>query len=129
MAAEDVERFRRMRSQLSERRTLDRRLLADDAEWVNPADAVEPGTRRGADGFLQAIASVFEGWDSSVFEIERVIENGDDVIALGGLRTRSRTGLEVTNRHGEVWTFRDGKVVRMQWFQTHAETLEAAGVG
>jgi ketosteroid isomerase-like protein len=129
MAAEDVDRFRHMRSQLSERRTLDRELLADDAEWVNPDEAVEPGTRRGAEGFLRAIASVFEGWEESIFEIDRVVENGNDVIALGGLRTLSRTGLEVTNSHGEVWTFKDGKVVRMQWFQTHAETLQAAGIG
>src|SRR3954464_13394248 len=128
MPATDLERFRRMRSQLSEQRTLDREPLADDAEWVNPDDAVEPGRRRGADAFLRAIASVFEGWERSVFEIDRVIENGDDVIALGGLRTHSRTGLEVTGAHGEIWTFKDGKVIRMHWFQSHAETLAAAGL-
>jgi len=57
----NVERFKRMRSRLSERRTLDRDLLADDAEWVTPPDAAETGTRRGADAFLEAVASVFEG--------------------------------------------------------------------
>src|SRR5918992_3159921 len=119
----NVERFHRLRTQISERRTLDRELLADDAEWVNPDDAVEPGRRRGADAFLQAIASIFEGWEKSVFEIDRVIENGDDVIALGRLRTRGRTGLEASGAHGEIWTFQGGRVTRMQWFQSHAETL------
>jgi len=57
----NVERFKRMRRRLSERRTLDRDLLADDAEWVNPPDAAETGPRRGADAFLKAVASVFEG--------------------------------------------------------------------
>jgi uncharacterized protein len=129
MSESNVERFQRMRPQLSEHRTLDRELLADDAEWVNPDDAVEPGTRRGADSFLQAIASVFEGWEESVFEIERVIESGDDVIALGRLRTRGRAaGIEATAPHGEIWTFKDGKVRRLRWFQTHEETLAAAGV-
>jgi ketosteroid isomerase-like protein len=127
MSDENVELFRRLRSRLSEHHALDRELLADDAEWVNPHDAVEPGTRRGADGFLQAIASVFEGWEESVFDIDRVIATGDDVVALGTLRTRGRTGLEASGAHGEIWTFRNGRVTRMQWFQTHAETLATAG--
>jgi ketosteroid isomerase-like protein len=119
----NVERFCRLRPQM---RALGRELLADDAEWVNPDDAVESGTRRGADAFLQAVASVFEGWEESDFDIERVIESGDDVIALGDVRTRARNGLEVTAPHGEIWTFREGKVTRMEWFRTHAETLAAA---
>jgi ketosteroid isomerase-like protein len=124
-----LERFHELRRRLSEERKLDRGLLTDDAEWVNPDDAVEPGRRRGADSFLDAIASVFEGWEESVFDIERVIEQGDDVIALGKLRTRGRTtGLEATSPHGEIWTFRGGKVARMCWFNTHGETLAAAGL-
>jgi ketosteroid isomerase-like protein len=127
---DNVERFQALRRRLSEQRTLDRGLLTDDAEWVNPDDAVEPGTRRGADSFLEAVASVFEGWEESVFEIERVVEHGDDVVALGRLRTRGRSGLEATGTHGEIWTFDDtGKVARMRWFNTHAETLAAAGLG
>jgi ketosteroid isomerase-like protein len=127
---ENLKRFHELRQRLSERGELDRELLTDDAEWVNPDDAVEPGTRRGADSFLEAVASVFEGWQESVFEIERVIENGDDVIALGLLRTRGRaTGLAASGPHGEIWTFDDaGKVARMAWFNTYAETLASAGL-
>src|SRR5918992_552805 len=116
---DNVERFHELRRRLSEERALDRDLLADEAEWVNPGDAVEPGTRRGADSFLEAIASVFEGWEESIFDIERVVDRGEDVIALGELRTRGRaTGIESTNQHGEIWTFRNGKVARMSWFNT-----------
>jgi ketosteroid isomerase-like protein len=125
----NLERFEELRRRLSEERALDRELLAEDAEWHNPDDAVEPGRRRGADSFLEAVASVFEGWEESVFDIERVIERGDDVIALGQLRTRGRaTGIEATGPHGEIWTFEQEKVARMRWFNTHAETLAAAGV-
>jgi ketosteroid isomerase-like protein len=121
----NAELFQRIRPRLSE---LDRELLAEDAEWVNPPDAVETGTRRGADDFLRAIARVFEGWDESNFEIESVIENGDDVIALGALRTLAQAGLEVTGEHAEIWTIEDGKIARMCWFRTHEEALAAAGV-
>jgi ketosteroid isomerase-like protein len=129
VSQENVQRFHQLRRRLSEERQLSRDLLAEDVEWVNPDDAVEPGTRRGADSFLQAVTSVFEGWEESVFEIERVIDRGEDVIALGTLRTRGRaTGIEATVPHGEIWTFHAGKVARMCWFNTHAQTLAAAGL-
>jgi hypothetical protein len=35
--------------------------------------------------------------------------------------------MEVSAAHGQIWTFRDGRVARMQWFNTHREALEAAG--
>jgi len=125
----NLERFHELRRRLDEHHEVSRTLLTEDAEWVSPDDAVEPGTRRGADGFLKAVTSVFEGWAESIFEIERVIERGDDVIALGQLRTRGRvTGIESTLPHGEVWTFDAGRVARMRWFNTHAETLAAAGL-
>jgi ketosteroid isomerase-like protein len=125
----NLERFHELRRRLNERHEVSRALLTEDAEWVNPDDAVEPGTRRGADSFLEAVKSVFEGWGESIFEIERAIERGDDVIALGQLRTRGRaTGLEASSPHGEIWTFEADRVARMRWFNTHAETLAAAGL-
>ena len=104
-------------------------LLTEDVEWVNPPDAVEPGRRTGAAGFNDAIASIFEGWEESRFEPERVLERGDEVIALGELRVRGRSvGVEVRRPHGQIWTFRGGRVARMRWFSTHEETLAAAGL-
>ena len=54
--------------QLFNSRRLDPELLAEDAEWVNPHDAVEPGTRRGSDEFNRALASVFATWDDVRFD-------------------------------------------------------------
>jgi hypothetical protein len=36
--------------------------------------------------------------------------------------------MEVESPHGQIWSFRDGLVIRMRWFNTHRETLEFAGV-
>ena len=120
--------FHRMQRQWQERRRLPPELLTDDVEWVNPPDSVESGTRRGADGFNDAIASVYEGWEDSRFEPERVVARGDDVVALGELRARGRAvGLEVHREHGQIWTFRGGRLARMRWFNSHRETLDAAG--
>ena len=130
MPQENVDKLDRIFEHLFEGRRIGRELLADDAEWVNPRDAVEGGTRKGADAFNDAIESVFAAWDDVWFDTERVLENGDDqVVALGVLRGHIRgPGMEVESPHGQVWTFRDGRVARMEWFNTHAETLQHAGL-
>ena len=129
MATGNGERLGPILEQLFEGRTLSAEHLADDAEWVNPHDAIEPGTRRGAAGFNDAIRSVFTAWDEVRFERERVIETGDDVVVLGVLHGRVHgPGMEIDSPHGQIWTFRDGRVIRMQWFNTHDEALEAAGL-
>jgi len=125
----NVDRLRRIHQEFFDCRRVRPELLAADVEWVNPSDAVEPGRRRGADSFNEAIGSVFDAWDDAHFEIERLIDNGNEVVALGQVRGRGRAArIEVVRPHGEIWTFRDGKVIRMRWFHSHRETLEAASL-
>jgi ketosteroid isomerase-like protein len=129
MSGDNVERFHRLYREFYEHHGLGPDLLADDAEWINPPDAVEPGIRHGADSFNRAIRSIFDAWGEVRFEADRVIGDGDDVIAVGYVRGRGRgAGVEVRRPHGEIWTFREGKVVRLRWFHTHAETFEAADI-
>jgi ketosteroid isomerase-like protein len=129
MSEANVEKLSWVLEQLFDSRRIHPDLLTEDAEWVNPDDAVERGTRRGADNFNGAIASVFATWDDVHFDTERVIDNGDDVVVLGLMRGQLHaSGMEVESPHGEIWTFRDGRVARMRWFNTHRETLEAAGL-
>jgi ketosteroid isomerase-like protein len=128
MSRENVNSLRWILQELFGARRIRPELLAEDAEWVNPHDAVEPGTRRGADSFNAAISAVFDTWDDVRFDTERVIDRGDDIVALGRLCGRVHdAGMEVASAHGQIWTFRDGRVVRMRWFNSHRETLEAAG--
>jgi len=129
MSQDNVNSLRWILQQLFGVRRVRLELLAEDAEWVNPHDAVEHGTRRGADAFNAAIASVFAAWDDVRFDTERVIDNGDDVVALGLLHGRVHAvGMEIDSPHGQIWTFRGGRVVRMRWFNSHRETLEAVGL-
>ena len=115
--------------QLFEGRRLAPELLAEDAEWVNPSDAVEPGTRTGADEFNKAIASVFATWDDVHFDTDRVITTDEGAVVVGTLRGHLHdSGMEVSAAHGQVWTLREGQVTRMEWFNSHQAALEAAGV-
>lgn len=124
-----MERFRRIHEEWYGSRRLGPDLLAEDVEWVNPHDAVERGSRQGIDSFNEAISSVYDAWEEVRFETERVIDSGDEVVALGQVRGSGRgAGIEVERPHGEIWTFRDGRAIRMRWFHSHSETLEAAGL-
>ncbi len=41
---------------------------------------------------------------------------------------RGRDGMEVTARFTSLWTFRDGKIVRVTLYQERHEALEAVGL-
>ena len=126
MSEGNVEKTMLLLEQLFDAHRIDPELLAEDVEWVNPPEAVEPGTRRGTESFNQAVANVFATWDDVRFEIERVVDGGDDVVVLGQMHGHIHgPGMEVNSPHGEIWSFRDGRVTRMRWTNTHREALEA----
>jgi uncharacterized protein len=105
-------------------------LLHPDIEWVNPSNALEPGTRTG----LEAFASIIEELNDTIrdlrMDVERFIDAGDRVVVIATMRGHgSASGVEVERRHGSVWTIRDGKAVRFQWFHDPDEALEAVGLG
>jgi ketosteroid isomerase-like protein len=104
-------------------------LIAEDIEWVNDERAVEPGTRRGSKAFDDAADNVGGTLASVRIEFERFLDAGDQVVVIGVLQGTGRgSGLEVGRRQGYLWTIRDGKAVRFQWFNDPDEALAAAGL-
>ena len=104
-------------------------LMDPEIEYVNPAGAVEPGTRRGLAAFSSAVEKVFEGWESWQMEPEKFTAEGDQVAVVVSYRARGRgSGVEVEGRESALWTLRDGKVRRYAWFHRPEEALEAAGL-
>jgi ketosteroid isomerase-like protein len=62
-------------------------------------------------------------------DFDRFIDAGDQVVVIGTLQGKmAGSGAEIGHRQGYVWTIRDGKAVRFQWFNDPAEALAAAGV-
>ena len=124
MSKENVELVRRIHERWHRGESV-RGLVAEDLQYVNPAYAVEPGTRVGA----KAFGSVLDTYPDFVFHADRYIDAGDDdVVVLGRYKASGGlSGVEIEGDHGYVWTVKDGLAVRFQWFQSHAEALEAAG--
>jgi ketosteroid isomerase-like protein len=104
-------------------------LMDADIEYVNPAGAIEPGTRRGVAAFSRAVERVFEGWETWQAEPEEFTPVGDQVAVVLRYRASGRgSGLEVEGRESALWTLREGKVTRYAWFHEAADALEAAGL-
>ena len=104
-------------------------LLDPEVEWVNPEEAIEGGTRRGRGGWRSAVARLRDSFEQTEIVPRRFIEADDKVVALVDFRIRARgSGLETTQPQGHVWTIRDGKVARFEWFNQPRRALEAIGV-
>jgi ketosteroid isomerase-like protein len=73
----------------------------------------------------------FEAWRDLEFEVEDVLDAGDEVVALivnqrqWGRHTGIATDLPP---YAQVFTLRDGKLVRWRTFPVQAEALEAVGL-
>jgi ketosteroid isomerase-like protein len=104
-------------------------LMDPEIEYVNPAGAVEPGTRRGRAAFSRALEKVFEGWEIWQMEPEQFTTVKDQVAVVVRYRARGRgSGVEVEGQESALWTLRDGKVAGYAWFHEPADALEAAGL-
>ena len=104
-------------------------LLDPDIEWVNPSDALEPGTRTGIEVFTSIIEELNDTIGDLRMDVERFIDAGDRVVVIATMRGHgSASGVGIERRHGSVWTIRDGKAVRFQWFYEPDQALEAVGL-
>lgn len=103
-----------------------RDFIAEDVAYVNPSYAVEPGTRHGRASF-RAVRDIYEDF---MIQIEEILDaGGGDVLVLARYTASGRgSGIPLEGEHGYVWTVQDGQAVRFQWFQSHREAFEAAGM-
>jgi ketosteroid isomerase-like protein len=129
MSEENVEIVRRIYAAWTDGSPLDSGLLDSEIEWVNPHDAVETGTRSGLGEFGMAAEKLGDTFNELRVDFDRLIDAGERVVVIGTLRARGRgSGIETERQQGYVWTLRDGKAIRFQWFNEPQEALEAAGI-
>jgi ketosteroid isomerase-like protein len=103
-----------------------RDFIAEDVEYVNPPDAVEPGVRYGRKSF----AAIRGSYDDVVVEpLDFIDAPNDEVVVVARVTGRGRgSGFPVEWLHGYVWTVRDGLAVRFRWFNRPDEAMAVAGL-
>ena len=80
----------------------------------------------GSEGWVRFWAGWFESWEGDEWEISNLEQIGDDVVIDGPNRARGRESkvpAEWTNT--QVWTVRQGKVVRVVGYEIREEALAA----
>ena len=106
-------------------------LLDPEVEWVWAPEyrrLVGDRVYQGPEGVETATREWFEAWDRYSLEAEDFIDAGESVVVLSHGHARTKQGVELEHRGAEVWTLRDGKVVRMRAYGHRADALEAAGL-
>jgi ketosteroid isomerase-like protein len=120
------------------RRLLDALLLGDEetvTSILDPDvrvvddDLPDAGEYAGIDGLAAWASNWDESWESWQLEPQALIDAGDQVVALVKLFAVGKgSGVTVERNNGMVWTVRDGKAVRLEYYGSGEEALEAAGL-
>ena len=113
----------------------DRRDRAAFLELRDPACEVIPDERWPESGVIKGEAawdfyvSVAEALGMDSADAEIVDAGGDKVVGHRSAEARGQaSGASVVFGYSVVTTFRDGKIVREEWFADRAEALKAAGL-
>jgi ketosteroid isomerase-like protein len=103
-------------------------LIHPEFEATTPPDlASEPDTYRGHDGVRRWFDSFYEAMDDIRWDAHELHEVDDRVVVEFTLRARGKTsGLDFGQDAVMVWSFRDGKALRIELFQTLDEAMAAA---
>jgi ketosteroid isomerase-like protein len=134
MSQENVEAVRRIYDAVK-RRDSDTpfQLYAEDIVWdMSNARRAALFTRPiyyGHDGVRQVWREVLSVFGEVDFEVDELIDLGDQVLATLREREVGRaSGAPVETTHLAVWTLAGGKVIKLQVFDDRSQALEAAGL-
>jgi len=83
----------------------------------------------GRDAVIKASRHYWGTWDEYSVEAEEILDAGPSAVVI--LRERGRgksSGAPFDMEHPQLWTFRGGRIIRWDSFQSRADALEAAGL-
>jgi ketosteroid isomerase-like protein len=102
-------------------------LVDPDVDWASHQISSAPAT--GVDAVRQFFRDWFGAFDDLAFEWKETLDGGDAVVTATYWHGKGRaSGVGVEQLIWQVWTFRDGKIIRYRDFEDRAQALEAAGL-
>ncbi len=108
-------------------------LWSEDCVGYPPRDWPEPGPFQGR----EQLRNVFNSWNIAFGEdwtthmtVDEVTDLGDGrvLLELGFAASGVESGLPVDQELASIFTVRDGKLVRADYFMEHEEARRAAGL-
>jgi ketosteroid isomerase-like protein len=99
-----------------------------DVEW-DGTNLPDGKVSRGRDAIVDHAVRWADLWDVWEVELEDVIDaGGDRVIAFFREHGRTKDGLELDERHSELYEVRNGKITYRKGFSDADEALDVAGL-
>ncbi|MGQ2985146.1 nuclear transport factor 2 family protein [Flavobacterium sp.] len=80
----------------------------EDTTWIFVGDI----TLRGKEAVRQWMAENYI--EPPVFEVEKIIEGEDHVIAMGTITIKDKHGKATTSSYCDVWRFEEGKMAELR---------------
>jgi ketosteroid isomerase-like protein len=100
---------------------------APDIEYVNPPEAVDPGTRRGRADVILALRRARQSSADYWHDLHELFDLGDTVVASVSRHAGPPSRTEI-QEEAHTWTFREGKVISFERGPNLEDALEAAGL-
>ena len=102
--------------------------FSPDVEW-DGTNLPDGKVSHGLEAVMEHVTRWAEMWENWQVELEGVIDaGGDQVIAFIREHGSSKAGLEVNERHSELYVVRDGRILYRKGFSDADEALVAAGL-
>ena len=89
----------------------------------------DAGAYVGAEGVAAYMRGFLEPWTHLTMEAEELLDAGDTVVVT--VRQRGAgdvSGVSTELHYFQLWTFRGGKLIRLESIRERGEALEAAGL-
>jgi ketosteroid isomerase-like protein len=100
-----------------------------DAQYVNPPEAVEGGTREGETELRQMWINIHELFELESVEVQEIREAPNGAFAQVRFRGRGRgSGVPIDIEQYHAVELRDGRISRLAWFLRREDALAAAGL-
>jgi ketosteroid isomerase-like protein len=101
-------------------------LMSEDVVWDFSRRQIEPEIYYGHDGVRTFARALFEAWSELRQTADEFVAAGDRVLVHLTIEGRGRSsGLEVVEQVAHLWTVRDAKIVRLEYFGDIAEARAA----
>jgi ketosteroid isomerase-like protein len=91
--------------------------------------AIRPGIFVGVDEANEWLAEWISSFEDWAVDVEEVFAAGDRLVTIARQHGKAKHGgPEVEMRFAQVWTFRDGRIARLEMYADRDDALEAAGL-
>jgi ketosteroid isomerase-like protein len=103
--------------------------LDPDAVWDESRRRIDAAVHRGRENARRVFESRLEVFNDFRVDAEAFFDLGDQVLVFSRVRGQGKaSGVVVDSRVASLYSFRNGLVIRVEYFGDRKEALQAAGI-